>query len=480
MRRRAEEVPRVQLVDRRRQLDDEGVLPHRVCRRHAERARGSRPPRLRQEGRFANRAGDLGACRQGSGGEALSRRHAGWIDLDLQSRRDRRDRVHAHHQCAGGGDPRRLEGRAEAGMGRKAVRTEAHASAVALLRSPRHRRRPRRAVHGVPFHASRRHAARDALRSFMATQEVTVPDIGDFKDVPVIQVFVKPGDEVKKEDPLVSLESDKATMDIPSPASGKVKEVKLKVGDRVSKGMAILVLEIAEAGATQAPAKKAETQEKGEPEKPAQPPAPRAAAPAPAAGPAYQGQVDVEGAMLVIGSGPGGYSAAFRAADLGMKTVLVERYPSLGGVCLNVGCIPSKALLHVARVIDEVEEVGHFGVAFGKPTLDVDKLRGWKETVVKKLTGGLVQLAKQRKVTVVTGVAQFLDAHHVEVTAGDKKQVVKFDQCIIAAGSRPVKLPFLPPDPRIIDSTRALELQGGPGKMLVVGGGVIGVGEGPG
>jgi len=310
----------------------------------------------------------------------------------------------------------------------------------------------------------------------MPTQEVQVPDIGDFKDVPVIQVFVKPGDEVKKEDPLVSLESDKATMDIPSPASGKVKEVKLKVGDRVAKGATILVLETAEAGATPPPAKKAEPEQKREPSEKAAPvPAPRAAAPAPSAASAYRGQVDVEGAMLVIGSGPGGYSAAFRSADLGMKTVLVERYASLGGVCLNVGCIPSKALLHVARVIDEVEEVGHFGVTFGKPELDVDKLRGWKETVVKKLTGGLVQLAKQRKVTVVNGVAQFLDAHHVEVTASDKKQVVRFDQCIIAVGSRAVKLPFLPPDPRIIDSTQALELQGVPGKMLVIGGGIIGM-----
>ncbi|MFL5421780.1 MAG: dihydrolipoyl dehydrogenase [Myxococcales bacterium] len=324
----------------------------------------------------------------------------------------------------------------------------------------------------------------------MATQEVTVPDIGDFKDVPVIQVFVKPGDEVKKEDPLVSLESDKATMDVPSPANGKVKEVKLKVGDKVSKGAAILVLETAEAGASKeapapspaaAPPKKApesgaQPQRPAQPQEPAKPaPAARPSPPAPAAGPAYRGQVDVEGAMLVIGSGPGGYSAAFRAADLGLKTVLVERYPSLGGVCLNVGCIPSKALLHVARVIDEVDEVSHFGVAFGKPSLDIDKLRGWKETVVKKLTGGLAQLAKQRKVAVVTGVAQFLDPHHVEVAASDKKQVVKFDQCIIAAGSRVVKLPFLPPDPRIIDSTGALELQGVPGKMLVIGGGIIGM-----
>src|SRR6266853_746633 len=237
----------------------------------------------------------------------------------------------------------------------------------------------------------------------MATQEVKVPDIGDFKDVPIIQVFVKPGDAVKPEDPLISLESDKATMDVPSPAAGTVKEVKIKVGDRVSEGRVILVLESAEAGTGPRPAAKAEPK-----------------APAPAPGSAYRGQADVEAAMLVIGSGPGGYSAAFRAADLGLKTVLVERYSRLGGVCLNVGCIPSKALLHVAREIDEVEEVGRFGVTFGngKAGVDLDKLRAWKESVVKKLTGGLATLAKQRKVKVVQGVAQFLDPHHVEVAAG--------------------------------------------------------------
>src|SRR5712671_4369821 len=283
----------------------------------------------------------------------------------------------------------------------------------------------------------------------MATQEVKVPDIGDFKDVPVIQVFVKTGDVVKPEDPLVSLESDKATMDVPAPAAGTVKELKIKVGDRVSQGRVILVLETA------------------------------AAAEAPAAAPGeYRGQADVQAGMLVIGSGPGGYSAAFRAADLGLKTVLIERYPRLGGVCLNVGCIPSKALLHVARVIDEVEEVGRFGITFGsgKPGVDLDKLRGWKESVVKKLTGGLATLAKQRKVVVAQGVAQFLDPNHVELVAGEgKKQVIRFDQCIIAAGSQAAKLPFLPADPRIIDSTGALELQGVPARMLVIGGGIIGM-----
>jgi dihydrolipoamide dehydrogenase len=291
-------------------------------------------------------------------------------------------------------------------------------------------------------------------------------------------VFVKVGDQIKPEDPLISLESDKATMDVPSPAGGTVKEVRVKVGDRVSEGRVILVLETKEA------ADAAKPRESG-----ATPPAPRSATP-PAQGPAApparptpatpaaSRQVDVETAMLVIGAGPGGYSAAFRAADLGLKATLVERYPRLGGVCLNVGCIPSKALLHVARVIDEVEEVGRFGIGFGsaRPAVDVDKLRGWKESVVKKLTGGLSTLAKQRKVVVLTGTAQFLDAHHAEVAGGDgKKQVVRFDHCIIAAGSQAAKLPFLPPDPRIIDSTGALELQGIPARMLVVGGGIIGM-----
>ena len=309
----------------------------------------------------------------------------------------------------------------------------------------------------------------------MATQEVKVPDIGDFKDVPVIQVFVKAGDPVKPEDPLISLESDKATMDVPSPAAGTVKELKIKVGDRVSEGRVILVLETAAAGAAAQPAA---TEARPAPATEARPAPATAPAPAAAAAATYRGQVDVEAGMLVIGAGPGGYSAAFRAADLGLKTVLVERYQRLGGVCLNVGCIPSKALLHVARVIDEVEEVGHFGVSFGsgKPGLDLDKLRGWKESVVKKLTGGLSILAKQRKVAVLQGVAQFLDAHHVEVAAGEgKKQVVRFDQCIIAAGSQAAKLPFLPADPRIIDSTGALELPGVPGRMLVIGGGIIGM-----
>jgi dihydrolipoamide dehydrogenase len=211
------------------------------------------------------------------------------------------------------------------------------------------------------------------------------------------------------------------------------------------------------------------------PAKPQSTPQAAPAATAPRAADEYRGAVDIECQMVVIGSGPGGYSGAFRAADLGLKTVLIERYSTLGGVCLNVGCIPSKALLHAAKVIDEAAEMGHFGVTFGKPAIDLAKLRGWKESVVRKLTGGLSVLAKQRKVSVVTGVARFVDAHHIEVGAGGKKQIVKFEHCIIAAGSQAVKLPFVPADPRVIDSTGALELNGLPGHMLVIGGGIIGM-----
>ena len=292
----------------------------------------------------------------------------------------------------------------------------------------------------------------------MSTIEVKVPDIGDFTDVPVIEVLVKSGDTVKAEDSLVTLESDKATMDVPAPAGGVVQSVGVKVGDKVSEGHLILTLETAAEAPSRAGAA------------PAKAPAP------PPAADAYRGAVDVECQMLVIGSGPGGYSGAFRAADLGLKTVLVERYPTLGGVCLNVGCIPSKALLHAAKVIDEAEEMSHFGVTFGKPSVDLGRLRGWKESVIRKLTGGLSGLAKQRKVTVITGVASFVDPHHVEVSTGDgNKRVVKFEQCIIAAGSQAVKLPFIPDDPRVIDSTGALELDGLPARMLVIGGGIIGM-----
>ena len=305
--------------------------------------------------------------------------------------------------------------------------------------------------------------------------EVKVPDIGDFKDVPVIEVFVKAGDTVKAEDALVSLESDKATMDVPSSAAGVVKEVKVKVGDKVSEGSLILVLE-ASAAAAPAPAPTAAVPTPA----PAAPAAPTAA---PQAAGAYTGPVDVECDMLVLGAGPGGYSAAFRAADLGMKTVIVERYASLGGVCLNVGCIPSKALLHVTAVMDETAHFADLGVTYAQPQVDIDKLRAHKAKVVGKLTGGLAGMAKARKVDVVRGYGSFLDAHHVEVEVTDgagqdktgAKRVVRFKQCIIAAGSAAVHLPFIPRDPRIIDSTGALELRFVPQKMLVIGGGIIGL-----
>jgi dihydrolipoamide dehydrogenase len=317
----------------------------------------------------------------------------------------------------------------------------------------------------------------------MSTIEVKVPDIGDFKDVPVIEILVKPGDTIAAEDSLLTLESDKATMDVPAPSAGTVKSIGVKVGDKVSEGTLLLTLETAEAAAAAPPPAAAAKppSASGAAAPPAATAKPPAAAPSPAAAAPrgaedYRGHVDLECQMVVIGAGPGGYSGAFRAADLGLKTVLIERYPILGGVCLNVGCIPSKALLHAARVIDETEEMSHFGVTFGKPSIDLARLRGWKESVIGRLTGGLSGLAKQRKVTVVTGVARFVDAHHVEVSAADgSKRIVKFEHCIIAAGSQAVKLPFIPDDPRVVDSTGALELKGLPKHMLVIGGGIIGM-----
>jgi len=302
--------------------------------------------------------------------------------------------------------------------------------------------------------------------------EVKVPDIGDFKNIPVIEILVKPGDSVKPEDPLIALESDKATLEVPSPAAGVVKDINIKVGDKVSQGTLVLTLEgeAAAATTTAAPA-------------PAAPPAaPKPAATALPAG-SYSGNVDIECDMLVLGAGPGGYSAAFRSADLGMKTVLVERYATLGGVCLNVGCIPSKALLHVAAVMDEAAHFADVGVSFGKPAVDLAKLRAHKSKVVGKLTGGLAAMAKGRKVTVARGYGNFLDPHHVEVTVttGDgqeqtsEKKIVRFQHAIVAAGSMPVKLPFVPADPRIVDSTGALTLPAIPKRMLVIGGGIIGL-----
>ncbi|MEY2618370.1 MAG: hypothetical protein RL522_1372 [Pseudomonadota bacterium] len=313
----------------------------------------------------------------------------------------------------------------------------------------------------------------------MSRVEVKVPDIGDFSEVAVIEILVQPGDTIKAEQSLVTVESDKASMEIPSSHAGVVKELKVKMGDKVSEGSVLLVLE--SQGAVDAA-----------PSSPAPAAAPAAAAvpsvavaPAVVAAPAasYAGGADLECDMLVLGAGPGGYSAAFRAADLGMKVVLVERYATLGGVCLNVGCIPSKALLHVAAVMDEVSHFESLGVSFGKPTIDLDKLRAHKSKVVGKLTGGLAAMAKMRKVTIVRGYGAFLDPHHVQVeeTTGDgqaktgKTQTIQFKQAIIAAGSQAVRLPFMPDDPRVVDSTGALGLASAPKRMLVLGGGIIGL-----
>jgi dihydrolipoamide dehydrogenase len=296
--------------------------------------------------------------------------------------------------------------------------------------------------------------------------EVKVPDIGDFKDVAIIELMVKPGEVIAVETGLIMVESDKASMEIPSTHAGTIKELKVKLGDKVSEGSVILVIEAA--GAAAAPAKAPAPS-------PAAAAAPAAATPAPTAG-SYAGKADVECEMLVLGAGPGGYSAAFRSADIGMKTVLVERYATLGGVCLNVGCIPSKALLHTASVMDEVKNLGHHGIKYAAPQVDIDALRSFKDGVIKKLTGGLAGMAKARKVEVVTGVGSFLDPHHVEVVAADgMKKVIRFAKAIIAAGSQAVKLPFMPEDERVVDSTGALLLKSIPKRMLVVGGGIIGL-----
>src|SRR5437870_2789716 len=279
--------------------------------------------------------------------------------------------------------------------------------------------------------------------------EVKVPDIGDFKNVEVIEVLVKPGDAVAKGQSLITLESDKATMEIPSPGAGVVKELRIKLGDKVSQGSPILVLESAQP--------------------PKRPAAPQPAPPAPSA------SADFSCDVVVLGAGPGGYSAAFRAADLGMNTVLVERYPTLGGVCLNVGCIPSKALLHIAAVMDEAKHLTEHGVAFGSPGIDLEALRSWKNKAVGKLTGGLAGMAKARKVTVLQGIGAFVGPNHLAVAAKDGRKVVAFRNAIVAAGSQSARLPFIPEDPRIVDSTAALELRQRPKRMLVIGGGIIGL-----
>jgi dihydrolipoamide dehydrogenase len=301
----------------------------------------------------------------------------------------------------------------------------------------------------------------------MANLEIKVPDIGDFKDVEVIELLVKPGDTVKVDQSLITVESDKASMEIPSSEAGIVKELKVKLGDKVSQGSPLALLEVAQGAAAPAPASVAPA--------PVAAPASSAATPAPQAS-SYSGQADIECDTLVLGAGPGGYTAAFRAADLGQKVVLVERYATLGGVCLNVGCIPSKALLHAAKVITEAEEMAHFGVKLSQPEIDINALRGWKEGVIKKLTGGLSGLAKARKVQVVQGKAGFSSPNRITVETKDGSKVVAFKHAIIAAGSSVTKIPGFPyDDPRLVDSTGALELRQIPKRMLVIGGGIIGL-----
>jgi dihydrolipoyl dehydrogenase len=305
--------------------------------------------------------------------------------------------------------------------------------------------------------------------------EVKVPDIGDYKDVEVVEVLVKPGDTVTKEQSLISLESDKATMEIPAPEAGVVKELVVKLGDKVSQGSVILKME---SGEGQQPAAAKAESAKPEPAKsgPTKPEAAKPDSVKPAVtAPVSQAASNFDCEVLVLGSGPGGYSAAFRAADLGLKTILVERYPVLGGVCLNVGCIPSKALLHTAAIMDAASELAEHGIAFGNPKVDLDKLRAFKGKVVGKLTGGLASMAKMRKVTVVQGLGTFSDSNHLTVESKEEKRTVSFANAIIAAGSQAAKLPFLPEDPRIVDSTGALELRSQPKKLLVIGGGIIGL-----
>ena len=313
----------------------------------------------------------------------------------------------------------------------------------------------------------------------MSLQTVKVPDIGDFEDIPVIEVLVKPGDVIKKEQALIVLESDKATMEVPSDVAGKVISVDVNIGDKVRLGTAILTIESDEgANITEAPIAESSvtpTPTSLQTRSPVEVPLTAASS--------YQGLVDHTCQLLVLGSGPGGYSAAFRSADLGMDTILVERYATLGGVCLNVGCIPSKALLHTAAVMEEVKAMSKHGVSFGSPKIDLAQLKKHKEDVIGQLTTGLAGMAKARKVRVLRGVGSLLDANHIELqqTAGTgwdltgKKEVIRFEKIIIAAGSQSVVLPFLPVDPRIVDSTGALELKSIPQRMLVIGGGIIGL-----
>ena len=314
----------------------------------------------------------------------------------------------------------------------------------------------------------------------MAIIDIKVPDIGDFAEVGVIELLVQPGDTVAKDQSLITVESDKASMEIPSSHAGVVKELKVKIGDKIAEGGLILTLEAAGEAAA-APQAAAPAPAAATPAPAAA--APAASAPAPAAASYAGGAADYDCDVVVLGGGPGGYSAAFRAADLGLNVVIVERYKTLGGVCLNVGCIPSKALLHVAAVVDEVKHLEVAGVKFGAPEVNIDQLRGHKDKVIGKLTGGLGQMAKMRKVTVVRGYGNFVGANHLEVeeTTGDgqektgSKKIVQFKRAIIAAGSQAVHLPFMPKDPRVVDSTGALDLASVPKRMLILGGGIIGL-----
>ena len=309
----------------------------------------------------------------------------------------------------------------------------------------------------------------------MSLMEIHVPDIGDFKEVEVIELLVKPGDSVKPEQSLITVESDKASMEIPCSHAGVVKELKVKLGDKVAEGSLLLVLEVSQDTAsatspapTTAPAKSAAPVVASAPAAQASPTAPAAAS--------FAGNADIECDTLVLGAGPGGYTAAFRAADLGQRVVLIERYPVLGGVCLNVGCIPSKALLHAAKVITEAEEMSHFGITMSKPHIDINALRGWKESIIKKLTGGLTGLAKARKVQTVQGKGTFTSPNTVTVETPDVNKTIAFKNAIIAAGSSVTRIPGFPyDDPRLVDSTGALELRQIPKRMLVIGGGIIGL-----
>lgn len=313
----------------------------------------------------------------------------------------------------------------------------------------------------------------------MAKQIILVPDIGDYADIPVIEVLIKVGDVIEKEQALLVLESDKATMEVPADAAGTILSIAVKAGDKVSKGSIVAEIELGVTAVSAPPTPIPSQASKASPSTPA---TTIITSVAPIAG-QYSGKVDHECEVLILGAGPGGYSAAFRSADLGKSTILVERYSTLGGVCLNVGCIPSKALLHTTAVMEEVKTMSKHGISYGAPKIEIDQLRGYKDSVIAKLTGGLAGMAKARKVSVVRGLGRFLDAHHVEVelTTGEgqalsgQKEVVRFQKAIIAAGSQPVKLPFLPEDPRIVDSTGALLLKSIPKRMLVIGGGIIGL-----